>query len=78
MSEDVEELFKESGGLSTTADLRFLSGTSPVTVSVVNDRVRLSIGVSGGEVSADLTGERAAQLGEALLEGSEHVEEGQR
>lgn len=75
MSGEVRDgvLFEEAGGLATMADLRVVAGTSPVTVEMDSDRVLLSVGVSAGEVVVDLTPERAAQLGEALLEGSEQA-----
>lgn len=77
MSDDARDgvLFEETGGLGTTADLRMVEGASPVRVKMNGDMVRLSVGVSAGEVVVDLTPERATQLGEALIEGSERVEE---
>lgn len=69
-SDDNEEVyFEEISGLYTNADLGVSTGTSPVTVEVGgldDDRVQMNVGLGAGDVTVNLTPQRALQLAEAL------------
>lgn len=69
------EFYNESEGLGTTLDLQSVFGTSAVQVGRDDDLVQLSINLGGGEVTASMVPDRAAQLGEALIEASESMDQ---
>lgn len=74
-SEAGHVLFDTNGGVITRADLGVVSGNSPVRVRTKPTVVELEINISAGDVTAELTADRAEQLGTALHEAAAELRE---
>jgi hypothetical protein len=64
--ESEDQYFNQTGGLHVEADLRSVFGTSPMSVAVDGESVRIAFGVSGGEVAGVMKPEAAEKFAAAV------------